>query len=83
MRNTSSSDTSFPCRAFVSECVGEHDKMYLVNYTFDLFAQLRTGPNLGPAIILETHIEVRFPSSIAVGSMSRNLARRQIDRVSP
>ena len=67
----------------MSECVGEHDKMYLVNYTFDLFAQLRTGPNLGPAIILETHIEVRFPSSIAVGSKSKNMAREQIDKGSP
>ena len=57
--------------------------MYLVDYTFDLFAQLRTGSNLSPAIIVETHIEVRFPSSIAVVSKSRNLARRQIDKVSP
>ena len=83
MRNTSSSDTSFPCRAFVSECVGEHGKMYLINHTFDLFAQLRTGSNLSPAIIVETHIKVRFPSSVAVVSKSRSLARGEIDKESP
>ena len=57
--------------------------MYLIDYTFDLFTQLRTGSNLSPAIIVETHIKVRFPSSVAVVSKSRNLARRQIDKRSP
>ena len=69
----------------MSECVGEHGKMYLIDYTFDLFAQLRTGSNLSPAIIVETQIKVRFPSSVAVGtgSKSRNLAKGQIDKGSP
>ena len=57
--------------------------MYLIDYTFDLFAQLRTGSNLSPAIIVETQIKVRFPSSVAVGSKSRNLAREQIGKGSP